>query len=90
MIDPSSFESRRFRTAADHYLAGRPLIEKRGEKYAVVSLDGKTTYIEAPTWDAARDARDAGEQWWEAVQELDARGQFFASVNNVICVATVR
>ncbi len=24
MIDPSSFESRRFRTAADHYLAGRP------------------------------------------------------------------
>ena len=34
--------------------------------------------------------REAGEQWWEAVQELDARGQFFASVNNVICVATVR
>jgi ubiquinone/menaquinone biosynthesis C-methylase UbiE len=34
--------------------------------------------------------RDAGEQWWEAVQELDARGQFFASVNNVICAAAVR
>jgi SAM-dependent methyltransferase len=34
--------------------------------------------------------RDAGEQWWEAVQELDARGQFFASVTAVICGGTVR
>jgi ubiquinone/menaquinone biosynthesis C-methylase UbiE len=34
--------------------------------------------------------RDAGEQWWEAVQELDGRGQFFASCNIVICGATVR
>jgi ubiquinone/menaquinone biosynthesis C-methylase UbiE len=33
--------------------------------------------------------RDAGEQWWDAVQALDARGQFFASVNEVICGATV-
>jgi len=35
-------------------------------------------------------AREAGEQWWEAVQELDARGQFLATVNNLIYVATVR
>ena len=34
--------------------------------------------------------RDAGEQWWEAVQELDARGQFFASVTAVICGGTVQ
>jgi ubiquinone/menaquinone biosynthesis C-methylase UbiE len=45
--------------------------------------------LEAAMTDGAI-TRDAGEQWWEAVQELDARGQFFASVNNVICVATVR
>jgi ubiquinone/menaquinone biosynthesis C-methylase UbiE len=35
-------------------------------------------------------ARDMGEAWWEAVQELDARGRFFASVNGVICAGTVR
>ena len=45
--------------------------------------------LEAAITDGAI-TRDAGEQWWEAVQELDARGQFFASVNNVICGATVR
>jgi ubiquinone/menaquinone biosynthesis C-methylase UbiE len=45
--------------------------------------------LEAAITDGAI-TQDAGEQWWAAVQELDARGQFFASVNNVICVATVR
>jgi hypothetical protein len=44
--------------------------------------------LEAAITDGAI-TRDAGEQWWEAVQELDARGQFLASVNNVICGATV-
>jgi ubiquinone/menaquinone biosynthesis C-methylase UbiE len=35
-------------------------------------------------------APDAGAAWWEAVRELDARGQFFASTNCVICGGTVR
>src|SRR4029077_17304392 len=34
-------------------------------------------------------ARDAGEVWWQAVRELDARDQFFASVNVVICAGKV-
>jgi ubiquinone/menaquinone biosynthesis C-methylase UbiE len=34
-------------------------------------------------------ARDAGEVWWKAVRELDARDRFFASVNVVICAGTV-
>jgi ubiquinone/menaquinone biosynthesis C-methylase UbiE len=34
-------------------------------------------------------ARDAGELWWKAVRELDARDRFFASVNVVICAGTV-
>jgi ubiquinone/menaquinone biosynthesis C-methylase UbiE len=34
--------------------------------------------------------RDAGERWWEAVQELDARGGFVATITEVICGATVR
>jgi ubiquinone/menaquinone biosynthesis C-methylase UbiE len=33
---------------------------------------------------------DRGEAWWKAVQELDARGQFFASVNGVICGGIIR
>jgi ubiquinone/menaquinone biosynthesis C-methylase UbiE len=45
--------------------------------------------LEAAMTDGAI-TRDAGERWWEAVQELDARGQFFASGNVVICGATVR
>ena len=35
-------------------------------------------------------ARDAGEAWWRAVQDLDARGRFYASVNGVICAGTVQ
>ena len=35
-------------------------------------------------------SRDAGEAWWDAVRELDARGRFYASVNGVICAGTVR
>jgi hypothetical protein len=35
-------------------------------------------------------ARDAGEAWWCAVQDLDARGCFYASVNGVTCAGTVR
>jgi ubiquinone/menaquinone biosynthesis C-methylase UbiE len=35
-------------------------------------------------------ARDAGEAWWQAVQELDARGAFFASLTGMICAGTVR
>ena len=34
-------------------------------------------------------ARGAGEAWWKAVRELDARDRFFASVNVVICAGTV-
>jgi hypothetical protein len=34
--------------------------------------------------------QDKGELWWKAVQELDAQGRFFASVNGVICGGTVR
>ena len=34
-------------------------------------------------------ARDAGEVWWKAVRELDARDRFLASVNVVICAGTV-
>ena len=45
--------------AARDYLSGRPLVEKRGDGYAVVGPDGKTVYYEAPTADAAREARDA-------------------------------
>jgi ubiquinone/menaquinone biosynthesis C-methylase UbiE len=33
--------------------------------------------------------RDAGEIWWRAVEELDARNCFFASVNVVVCAGTV-
>ena len=35
-------------------------------------------------------AQDKGELWWRAVQELDARGRFFASCNAVICGGTVQ
>ena len=35
-------------------------------------------------------AEDEGELWWKAVQELDAQGRFFASVNGVICGGTAR
>jgi len=35
-------------------------------------------------------ARDAGEAWWQAMRELDARGRFFASCNVVICAGTVQ
>ena len=45
--------------AARDYLSGRPLIEKRGDGYAVVGLDGKAVYYEAPTWEMAREVRDA-------------------------------
>ena len=34
--------------------------------------------------------RDAGERWWQAVQELDARGGFVTTITEVICGATVR
>jgi hypothetical protein len=33
---------------------------------------------------------EAGEAWWDAVQELDAADRFYASVNGVICAGTVR
>jgi ubiquinone/menaquinone biosynthesis C-methylase UbiE len=35
-------------------------------------------------------ARDAGEVWWQALQNLDARGGFFASITGMICAGTVR
>jgi len=47
------------------------------------------TTLEAAMADGAI-TPDKGEAWWTAVQELDARGQFFASVNGVICGGTIR
>jgi ubiquinone/menaquinone biosynthesis C-methylase UbiE len=33
-------------------------------------------------------SRDAGEEWWQALEALDARGCFYASVDIVICAGT--
>src|SRR5205823_3624219 len=56
--EDARFDPGTFLTAANDYLHGRPLIEQDGDKWKVVSLDGKVTFAEGVSEEDAKAIRN--------------------------------